>query len=152
MLLLEFDRDSMREPSEQQVADLGSVEEWRLRYVYFEADVTLAADGFDPEKFRVPVLDFMYCLLLSALAIRGGGDGRISFTETDVVIDIVRDGSDLKIQRSWDPVLGRCGVDEFIAAVSRFTDDGLDFIVGRYPAFQNNPTHQKLISFRSELG
>lgn len=52
---------------------------------------------------------------------------------------------------SWDPVPGRCGVDEFIATVSRFTDDGLDFIGGRYPAFRNNPTYQKLISFRSEL-
>jgi hypothetical protein len=151
MLLLKFDRDSMREPSEQQVADLGSVEEWRLRYVYFEADVTLAADGFDPEKFRVPVLDFMYCLLLSAQAICEGGDGRVSFTESDMLIEFSRHGTELRILRSWDPVPGNCGVDEFIAAVSRFTSDGLEFITGKYPAFRNNPTFRKLIGFRSEL-
>lgn len=152
MILLEFDQDSMREPSDPQIAGLDSTVEWQLRYAYFEANVTLVADGIDPEVFRVPVLDFMYCLLLSARAIREGGEGRVSFTESDVLIEFTPQGSELKILRSWDPVPGRCGVDEFITAVSRFTDDGLDFIVGRYPAFRNNPTNQKLISFRSELG
>ncbi|MFK4225221.1 hypothetical protein [Streptomyces sp. NPDC019890] len=146
MLLIEFDHDSMWEPSERQVADLGSTVEWKLRYVHFEADVTLAADGFDTENFRVPVLDFMYCLLLSARAIRAGEDGRVTFTESDVVIDFVRDGSDLKILRSWDPAPGHCGTDEFIAAVSRFTTDALEFITGKYPAFCKNPTFQKLMT------
>ncbi|MEU3916748.1 hypothetical protein [Streptomyces sp. NPDC029004] len=151
MLLIEFDRDSMREPSERQVADLGSTLEWKLRYVYFEADVTLAADGFDAENFRVPVLDFLYCLLLSARAIREGENGRVSFTESDVLIDFVRDGSDLKVLRSWDPVPGHCGTDEFIAAVCRFTADCLEFITGEYPAFRKNPTFRKLTLFRSEF-
>jgi hypothetical protein len=151
MLLLEFDRDSMREPSEQQIAELDSTIEWKLRYVYFEADVTLTADGLDIHRSQIPVLDFLYCLLLSARSIREGGNGCVSFTETDVVIDIIRDGSDLKILRSWDPVPGHCETDEFISAVSRFTADILKFITGKYPAFRNNPTFQKLTLFRSEL-
>ena len=151
MLLIHFNHDSMREPSERQVADLGSVIEWKLRYIYFEADVTIAAGGFIVEKFQVPVLDFMYCLLLSARAIREGENGCVSFTESDVVIDFVRDGSDLKILRSWDPAPGHCGTDEFIATVGQFTADGLEFITGKYPAFRKNPTFQKLTLFRSEL-
>lgn len=141
----------MSEPSDSQIAKLDSIVEWQLRYAYFEANVTLAADGFDAEVFRVPVLDFMYCLLLSARAIREGREGRVSFTESDVLIEFFPHGSELKILRSWDPVPGSCGTDEFIAAVSRFTDDGLDFITTKYPAFRNNPTHQKLTDFRSEL-
>ncbi|ROQ32180.1 hypothetical protein EDD98_1154 [Streptomyces sp. PanSC19] len=151
MILVDFDRDSMREPSEQQIEKLGSVAEWQLRYSYFEAQVTLAADGFETESFRVPVLDFMYCLLLSAQAVREGGEGRVSFTESDMLIEFVPQGTQLKILRSWNPVAGFCGTGEFFAAVSRFADDCLGFIVDRYPAFRDNPTHQKLVGFRSEM-
>ncbi|MGI5402459.1 hypothetical protein ACQEVG_24040 [Streptomyces sp. CA-135486] len=151
MILVDFDRDSMREPSAPQLEKLDSVAEWQLRYCYFETTVALAADGFDAETFRVPVLDFMCGLLLTAQSIRGGGKGRVSFTESDMLIELVTQGPELKILRSWDPVPGNCGTDEFVVAVTRFTDDGLGLIVDRYPAFQNNPTYLKLIDFRSGL-
>ncbi|MFB6978703.1 hypothetical protein [Streptomyces scopuliridis] len=151
MILLEFDRDSMRKPSESQIAKLKSVADGQLRYAYFEMKVTLGVDGFDAEIFRVPVLDFMYCLLLSAREIREGGEGCVSFTESDVLIEFFPHGSELKVQRSWDVVPGFCGMDEFIAAVSRFAADGLEFITGKYPTFRDNPTFQKLSQLRSEL-
>ncbi|MFE3138451.1 hypothetical protein [Streptomyces scopuliridis] len=151
MILLEFDRDSMREPSESQIAKLNSVADWQLRYAYFETKVTLTVDGFDKEAFRVPLLDFIYCLLLSARAIREGGEGRVSFTESDMLIEFFPHESELKVLRSWDPVPGSCGTDEFIATVSRFTADGLKYITSKYPTFRDNPTFQKLTQFRSEL-
>ncbi|MFE4538584.1 hypothetical protein ACFRKB_26510 [Streptomyces scopuliridis] len=151
MILLEFDRDSMREPSESQIAKLKSVADWQLRYAYFEMNVTLVVDGFDAEVFRVPVLDFMYCLLLSARDIRDGGEGCVDFTESDVLIEIFPHGSELKVLRSWDAAPGFCGMDEFIAAVSRFAVDGLEFITSEYPTFRDNPTFRKLSQLSSEL-
>ncbi|WP_328670255.1 hypothetical protein OG905_16120 [Streptomyces sp. NBC_00322] len=133
------------------VVEIDAGDDEAVRYSYFETTVTLAADGFDAETFRVPVLDFMYCLLLSAQSIRGGGKGRVSFTESDMLIELVPQAPELKILRSWDPVPGNCGTDEFVVAVTRFTDAGLGFIADRYPAFRNNPTYQKLIDFRSGL-
>jgi hypothetical protein len=144
MPLLAFDRDSMDEPTEKQIEKLGSTSEMNLRYSLFEVDVVLAPEGFEAESFQVPLVDFMYCLVLSARAIRQGETGRISFTESDVLINIVPDGPELKILRSWEPAAGRCGTEEFLTAVQCFVTDGLEFLAGKYPPFRDNPAFQKL--------
>ncbi|MET9515939.1 hypothetical protein [Streptomyces sp. NPDC002994] len=140
----------MHEPTEKQIEKLDSTSEMNLRYSLFETKVTLDPEGFEAEFFQVPLVDFMYCLVLSACAVREGDSGRISFTESDVLINIVPDGPELKILRSWAPAPGRCGKGEFLAAVSRFVTDGLEFLAVKYPAFRNNPTFQKLTDMNAE--
>ncbi|TQK52321.1 hypothetical protein FBY35_2752 [Streptomyces sp. SLBN-118] len=155
MFLVEFDRGSMRELSEGQVAKVGTTSEMNLRYGYFETDINFAVQGRDPEVFRgIPLVDFMFCLLLSAREIRQGESGRISFTENDRVLGFTptAPGSiELVVTNSWDSQVGNCEVSEFLAAVSRFVDEGLEFIVERYSLFANNPTYRKLTGLRAEL-
>ncbi|WP_449345315.1 hypothetical protein, partial [Streptomyces narbonensis] len=61
MFLLEFDHDSVREPSEKQAADLAATSEMNLRYGYFETRIFIAATGFEAEKDEIPLLDFVHC-------------------------------------------------------------------------------------------
>ncbi|UYQ63983.1 hypothetical protein [Streptomyces peucetius] len=139
MFLLEFDRESMREPSEKQVAALATASEMDLRYAYFQARVSLAADGFKTETFPVPLLDFTHCTLLAARSVAGGESGQISFTESSMLIYFTPQGADVKVLRSWDPVSGSCGAEEFLEAASRFSTEVLDHIIDRYPEFRQNP-------------
>ncbi|MEU9009974.1 hypothetical protein AB0D12_09330 [Streptomyces sp. NPDC048479] len=153
--MVEFGRDSMRDLSAAQIAKVGTTSEMNLRYGYFETDINFAVQGRDPQVFRrIPLVDFMFCLLLSAREIRQGESGSISFTENDRVLGFTPgapDSTELVVTNSWDSQVGNCEASEFLAAASRFVDEGLEFIVQQYPLFANNPTYRKLTDLRAEL-
>ncbi|GGN90595.1 hypothetical protein GCM10011579_086620 [Streptomyces albiflavescens] len=152
MFDITFVPDSMRDLTEKQLAKLERASEMDLRYEYFKADLSIAADEFGNEQFPVtPALDFVFCVLLAAGDIRQGNPGRISFTENDLLIHFTRDGETVTVTRSWDPVPGHCTVAEFLAVAARFSTDVLEFIARRYPAFQANPARGKLVGMVGEL-
>ncbi|MGA5068241.1 hypothetical protein ACPB9E_31445 [Streptomyces exfoliatus] len=144
MFLLAFDPESLREPSEKQAAELAETSEMNLRYDYFGTRVHIAAAGFEPERLRVPLLDFVHCVLLTARAVSGGQQGRISFTESSMLIEFVPAGENLTVLRSWDPVPGSCGTAEFLETAYRFSTDALRSIAERYPSFRRNAYHDVL--------
>ncbi|MFB7115893.1 hypothetical protein [Streptomyces sp. NPDC056190] len=152
MFDITFVPDSMREPTDKQLAKLERASENDLRYGYFETDLSINTDEFGDEPFpRTPALDFVFCVLLAARDIRQGNPGRISFTENDLLVHFTPDGDTVTVTRSWDPVSGHCTVTEFLAVASRFSREVLDFIALRYPAFQGNPAHRKLVGMVGEL-
>ncbi|WP_406104499.1 hypothetical protein OG698_20125 [Streptomyces sp. NBC_01003] len=137
MFSVTFATESLREMLDKQREKLERASEMDLRCEYFLADIRLAAGGLGVEEFPgIPVLDFMFCLLLSSKAVREGNSGRISFTESDLLIELVSTGETLTISRSWDPVAGNCTIAEFQAGVSLFSGEALELIARRYPAFQ----------------
>lgn len=150
MFLLEFDHDSVREPSEKQAADLAATSEMNLRYAYFETRVSIAA-GFETEKLRAPLLDFVHCVLLAAQAVSGGQSGRISFTESSLLIEFVPSGGNLAVLRSWDPVPGSCGIADFLESAFRFSVDALSTIDERFPDFRRNAYHESLSRMIGEI-
>ncbi|WP_331745266.1 hypothetical protein [Kitasatospora sp. NBC_01300] len=151
MFRIDFDRNSMRAPSEKQMTSLGSTSEMNLRYAHFETNVQLAAEGLD-ESFRIiPILDFMFCLILAAEKVRHGETGEVDFTENSAFITFQPTGSSLTILCSWNPAPGRCSTDEFIHGILQFATEGLEFIVGKYPAFAENPTRHKLLAMKTRL-
>ncbi|MFB6962844.1 hypothetical protein ACFCYB_39210 [Streptomyces sp. NPDC056309] len=152
MFDITFVPDSMREPTDKQLAKLERASEMDLRYGYFETDVFITTDEFGNESFHgLPVLDFVFCVLLTACDIQQGNPGYISFTENELLVHFTRDGETVTVTRSWDPVSGHCTVTEFLTVSSRFSREVLEFIARRYPAFQENPTHRKLVDMVGEL-
>ncbi|MEV6246691.1 hypothetical protein AB0M38_10850 [Streptomyces sp. NPDC051742] len=141
MFLLEFDPDSVREPSEKEAAELAETSEMNLRYAYFGTRVSMTAAGFEPERLRVPLLDFAHCVLLAARAVSDGRPGRIGFTDSSMLIEFVPAGAGLEVLRSWDPVPGVCGTAEFLESAYRFSLDALHSVAERYPAFRKNAYH-----------
>ncbi|MGW6152106.1 hypothetical protein ACWFRM_03105 [Streptomyces sp. NPDC055144] len=153
MFSVTFAPESMRGMTDKQREKLERASEMDLRYEYFWANIQLAAGGLGVEEFPgTPVLDFMFCLLLSSQEIREGNAGCVAFTESDVVIVLAPSGETLTISRSWDPVAGNCTIAEFLAGVSRFSGETLEYIARRYPAFQEHPTHRKLMDMLEQLG
>ena len=151
MFHVDFDRESIRELSENKRDSLDSVSEMNLRYGYFSARVHFAVDGIDHSFPRITLLDFMFCLLLAADEVRHGRETDIDFTENDMTIAFRPVGSNLTVLRSWDPTVGQCGIDEFLSGVPRFVEAGLEFITQKYPLFAENPTYHKLIALNSKL-
>ncbi|WP_103843863.1 hypothetical protein [Streptomyces sp. Ru72] len=152
MFDITFVPDSMRALNDKKLAKLVGASEMDLRYEYFEMEVSITTDEFGSEAFPgTPALDFVFCLLLAARDIRQGNPGRISFTENDLLIHFTLDGETVTVTRSWDPVLGHCAVAEFLAVAFRFSSEVLEFISRRYPTFQENPAHRKLIGMVGEL-
>ncbi|MFE2561717.1 hypothetical protein ACFXGT_38070 [Streptomyces sp. NPDC059352] len=151
MFLLELARDAIGEPSKKQAADLAATSEMNLRYAYFEAEVSIAAEGFETETLQVPLLDFVHCVLLAARAVGNGQSGRISFTESSLLIEFVPSGENLTVLRSWDPVPGSCGTTEFLRSAYRFSVDSLSRVDERFPDFQRNPYHGTLGRMAREI-
>ncbi|MEV8329071.1 hypothetical protein [Kitasatospora sp. NPDC056731] len=151
MFRIDFDRSSMRAPSEKQMTSLGSTSEMNLRYAYFETDAQLAAEGLD-ESFRIiPILDFMFCLILAADKVGNGETGEVDFTENSASITFQPEGSSLTILCSWNPAPGRCSTDDFMRGTLQFATEGLEFIVEKYPGFAENPTRHKLLAMKARL-
>ncbi|MFD8972209.1 MULTISPECIES: hypothetical protein [unclassified Streptomyces] len=144
MFLLEFDQGSIREPSEKQAADLAATSEMNLRYGYFETRIFVAATGFEAERVKSPLLDFVHCVLLAAQAVSGGQPGRISFTESSLLIEFLPSGEGLTVLRSWDPVPGSCAASDFLESAFRFSVDALNSIDERHPDFRRNAYHETL--------
>ncbi|MFF2779131.1 hypothetical protein ACFVU3_30085 [Streptomyces sp. NPDC058052] len=151
MFLLEFDHDSVREPSEKQAAELATTSEMNLRYGYFEARMFVTATGFETERLKSPLLDFAHCALLAARSVSAGQPGRISFTESSLLIEFIPSGEDLKVLRSWDPVPGTCGTTDFLDSVHRFSADALSIVDERHPEFRRNAYHETLIRMTDEI-
>lgn len=149
----------MAELTEQQADRLTVTSEMNLRYAYFEADIEFSASGIEREVFRrVPVLDFMFCLLLAAHHVKAGEEGTISFTENDMTIKIAPVGEadasgDQRhaIVRSWDPRVGECDRSEFVQGAVLFAESGMADILARYPSLAQNPTSSKLDQLRAAL-
>jgi hypothetical protein len=152
MFDITFVPDSIREPTEKQLAKLVRASEMDLRYEYFETKLSITTDEFGNQSIPgSPALDFVFCLILAARDIRQGNPGRISFTENDLLIHFTLDGETVTVTRSWDPATGHCTVAEFFAVAYRFSSEVLELIVRRYPAFQENPAHGKLVGMVEEL-
>ncbi|GGV93748.1 hypothetical protein GCM10010230_05310 [Streptomyces narbonensis] len=151
MFLLEFDHDSVREPSEKQAADLAATSEMNLRYGYFETRIFIAATGFEAERMKSPLLDFVHCALLAAQAVSHGQPGRISFTESSLLIEFLPSGEELTVLRSWDPVPGSCAAIDFLESVLRFSVDALKSIGERHPDFRRNAYHETLSRMIEEV-
>ncbi|MFI6359559.1 hypothetical protein ACIBJF_44875 [Streptomyces sp. NPDC050743] len=152
MFDIAFVPDSIREPSEKQLAELVRASEMDLRYEYFRTKIFITTDEFGKQSIPgSPALDFVFCLVLAARDLRQGNPGRISFTENDMLIHFTPDGELVTVTRSWDPVTGHCTVAEFLAAAYRFSSKVLEFIDERYPTFRENPAHQKLAGMVEEL-
>ncbi|MFF5637555.1 hypothetical protein [Streptomyces sp. NPDC012825] len=151
MFLLEFDHDSVREPSEKQAADLAATSEMNLRYGYFEARIFIAATGFETERLKSPLLDFAHCALLAAQNVSDGQPGRISFTESSLLIEFLPSGEGLTVLRSWDPVPGSCSVSDFLESAFRFSVEALSSIDERHPEFRRNAYHETLSHMIEEV-
>ncbi|GHJ98421.1 hypothetical protein SY2F82_02190 [Streptomyces sp. Y2F8-2] len=152
MFDITFVPELKRDLTEKQRAKLERASEMDLRYEYFEMGVSLTTEEFGTVSFkRLPILDFVFCVLLAAHDVQHGNPGCISFTENDMLIHFTPEGETVTVTRSWDPVPGHCTVTELLAAASRFSREALEFIAGRYPAFRKNPAHQKLAGMVGEL-
>ncbi|EYT80841.1 hypothetical protein CF54_23180 [Streptomyces sp. Tu 6176] len=149
MISIDFDCETMRELSAGEVEGAVTANEMDIRYGYFETDISFSVDGQWGESFfGVPIVDFMFCLLLSARAVQEGGVGKISFTENDMTMGIVSVEGGLDIVRSWDPVVGRYRLGDFTSQVSAFVDRGLACILDKHPEFESNPTYLKILGLR----
>ncbi|MGW2964404.1 hypothetical protein ACWDGI_38905 [Streptomyces sp. NPDC001220] len=152
MLNISFEPRSVREPKSKQLDRLAVASEMDLRYEYFETDVSLTVKEFGTEEFPgTPLLDFAFSLLSAAQDVRNGGTGRVTFTESDVIIQFQPADRVVTVMRSWDEVPGKCEIGEFISCVIKFCSDALEYIVRSYPEFQENPARVKLGGVIAEL-
>jgi hypothetical protein len=96
-------------------------------------------------------LDFAFCVLAAVENIRRGNPGRISFTENDLLINLVPDGTKVTVKRSWDPTTATCSIDELVATSREFCRNVIDFTVQKYPEFQKNPFFARMKKMQAEL-
>jgi len=123
-----------------------------LRYDYFFVNISLSMREFGRENFPgTPALDFVYRVLAAAENAHRGIPGQISFTENDLLISLVPDGTEVTVTRSWDPAAATCSVDDLVAASCEFCKDLIDDTVRKYPAFQGNPFFSKLQKMQAAL-
>ncbi|MFD5342845.1 hypothetical protein ACFWJY_03500 [Streptomyces anulatus] len=153
MLSIEFTPELGRDtPPELESAALRGEINWAelstllLRYTYFIYPVTLAVDDTEViSQNRLPLVDFMFCLVYSVEGLRETGKGGISFTEDSSEIQISLKSDRLAFSPTWaEPVNASCGVEEYARVVSRFIRSGVQAVVDRYPGMGNSPAIREL--------